>query len=111
MLKERRPASIRASEPRLDQSPELHGWQVVARSRRFAELEALIIVKELARLRVVWDVSDDDRRFRLQGLERSARRAGQLAECARLAQVRRRSLARLGVVVQLGGMPVHEGRA
>ncbi|MBC7549773.1 MAG: hypothetical protein H7269_02530 [Cellulomonas sp.] len=55
---------------------------------------------------VVWDVSDDDRQLRLQGLERTARRAGQLAECARLVQVRRSSLVRLSVVVQLGGLPV-----
>lgn len=106
MLKERRPASVRTSATRLDQPPPLDGWQIAARSRRFAELEALIVAKELARMRVVWDVSDDDRRFRLQGLECSARRAGQLAECARLAQVRRRSLVRPGVVVQFGGMPV-----
>ncbi|MGV8967490.1 MAG: hypothetical protein ACOH2F_14575 [Cellulomonas sp.] len=104
MLKERRPSTVGPFPPRLDQPPVVGGSQVLARARLFAGLEALIMVKELARMRVVWDVSDDDRRFRLQGLERSARRAGQLAECARLAQVRRRSLARLRGVVLFAGV-------
>ena len=105
MLKERRLSSARRFATSLEQPRVDGGWQVVARARQFAELEALIIAKELARMRVVWDVSDDDRRFRLRGLECSARRAGQLAESTRLAQVRRRSLGRWGEGVQHAGSP------
>lgn len=102
MLKEWRPSSVRTSATRLDQPPQLGGWLVVARSRRFAELEALVLAKELARIRAVWDVPEHDRRLRLAALERSARRAGQLAQSARLAQARRRALAPLGDAVPLG---------
>ena len=103
MLKERRLASVRTSTIRVNRPPDVGGWSTVGRSRRFAELEALILAKELERTRIVWDVSAEDRRFRLQGLERTARRQGQLAESARLAQVRRRSLVAQGELVALAG--------
>ena len=103
MLQERRLTSVRTSTIRANRPPDVGGWSTEGRSRRFARLEALILAKELERTRIVWDVSAEDRRFRLQGLERTARRQGQLAESARLAQVRRRSLAAQGELVALAG--------
>ena len=94
MLKELRPNAGRTSTTELSRPPELTGWPLASRARHFAELEALIHAKERARVQLLWDVPDADRRQRLLGLERSARRMGQLAESARLAQVRRGAMAR-----------------
>ena len=94
MLKERRPNPGRTSTTELSRPLERAGWPLASRARHFAELEALIHAKERARVQLLWDVPDADRRQRLLGLERSSRRRGQLAESARLAQVRRATVMR-----------------
>jgi len=94
MLKERRPNPGRTSTTEISRPPELPGWPLASRARHFAELEALIHAKERARVQILWDVPDADRRHRLLGLERSSRRRGQLAESARLAVVRRAAMER-----------------
>lgn len=69
--------------------PDADGRRLEGRTRRFAELESLIIVKERALRRLIWDVPEDDVRLRVKVAEKDARRRGQFAESARLALVRR----------------------
>ncbi|RYV50804.1 hypothetical protein [Pengzhenrongella frigida] len=88
-LDERPPDRGRAATLQLARPAPTIEAPAPGRARRFAELEALIRAKESDRIRLAWDVPEADRRQRLQALERSARRQGQLAESARLAVERR----------------------
>jgi len=99
-LKERRPdqgrtatAPDRTARPDGTASEATERWPSDVRARRFADLDSWIMARERARISTVWDVSAEDRRLRLQGLESRARRQGQLAESARRAQAVRASSA------------------
>ena len=93
ILAERRsaPASTRpVSEAGLLDAQRL---RLASRTRRFVELEALIVLKERALRRNTWDVPEEDIRLRLLAAKREARREGLLTESAWLARTRRQGIA------------------
>lgn len=65
------------------------------RTRRFAKIESWIISKESTLRCRIWDCPEADIQLRLLSAERAARRRGQLAESARLAQFYRRAGGRM----------------
>ena len=99
-MSRRRPAS--PVHPLLVEVSKLdaYGQRLVGRTRRFADLETLIILKERALRRNTWVVPEDDIRLRLLAAKREIHREGLLTESARLAQRRRQALlpASVGVV-------------
>jgi len=66
------------------------------RGRLFDQIASLIISKERARRRAIWDVPEDDIRLRLRVAKGAARRRGQFAQSAQLAGLRRRRIIRPG---------------
>jgi len=78
---------------------DAYGQRLVGRTRRFADLETLIILKERALRRNTWVVPEGDIRLRLLAAKRDIRRERLLTESARLAQVRRRNIRPAGARV------------
>lgn len=89
-LPRRRPAN--PVHPLLVEVSQLDAYaqRLVGRTRRFADLETLIVLKERALRRNTWVVPEDDIRLRLLAAKRDIQREGLLSESARLAQGRRR---------------------
>ena len=86
------PASTR---PVSEASPlEAQRQRLAGRTRRFVELEALIVLKERALRRNTWDVPEEDIRLRLLATKREALREGLFTESAWLARTRLKEIVR-----------------
>jgi len=93
ILAERR--SLSASTRPVSEASRLDAEQqgLASRTRRFVELEALIVLKERALRRNTWDVPEQDIRLRMLAAKRESRREGLLTESAWLAWTRRHGIA------------------